>query len=213
MVTDFGQQHRYNFSFTAASLRPELMRIAAEIFLASDSWETAKERILATNALQCQSTGSAVRQERELRQRLQLLTAAQLTLLVEAPAEDRAAMAWLAACKHSRFVFDFAAMVVREKLAANDPVLRLSDYESFVDLQAVSHPEMGGLTPSSKAKIRQVLFHMLGAAGLLSKGQGIGRIHRPVLSPASAQAILSDNPRWLAGFLVPDAEIPNCGTP
>ena len=213
MAFDLEPQHRYNFSFTAVSLRPELMRIAAEIFLASDSWDTAKERILSTNALQCQSAGSAARQERELRPRLQLLTPTQLTLLATAPAEDRAAMAWLAVCKHSLFVFDFAAMVLREKLAAHDPVLRLSDYESFADQQTVSHPEMGGLTPSSKAKIRQVLFHMLGAAGLLSKGQGIGRIHRPVLSPAAGQAILSDNPRWLAGFLVPDTEIPNRRTP
>jgi hypothetical protein len=213
MAPEIGMQSRYSFTFTAASLRPELMRIVADIFLASDGWEMAKERILSTNALQCRTTGSAARLERELRQRLQHLTLPQLTLLAESQAEDRAAMAWLATCKHSSFVFDFAAMALREKLASHDPVLRLSDYESFVDLQAVSHPELSALTPTSKAKIRQVLFHMLGESGLLSTGQDIGLIHRPVLSPPSYTAILSEDPRWLAGFLVPDTEIPSRRTP
>ena len=60
----------YNLSFTAASLRPELARIVAEHFLAVRDWEKTKEHILSTNALQCRSASSAVRLERELRQRL-----------------------------------------------------------------------------------------------------------------------------------------------
>jgi hypothetical protein len=205
-----GTQPAYSFSFTAASLRPDLMRIAAEIFLASDGWDAAKARILATNALQCRTATSAIRMEREMRQRLQLLTRPQLALLVEAPAEDRAAIAWLAACKHSAFVFDFAVMVLRDKLGVHDPVLRLSDYETFVELQSVSHLELGALTPSSKVKVRRVLFLMLTESGLISPDTAAThRIHRPVLSPAVAQAIGADSPRWLAAFLVPESEIPH----
>ncbi len=208
MASVIGMQNRYSLSFTAASLRPELMRIAAEIFLVSDGWEAAKERTLSTNALQCRTTGSSTRLERELRQRLQLLTQPQLTLLAKAPAEDRAAMAWLAVCKRSGFVFEFAAGVLREKLASHDPVLRPSDYETYVELQTVYHPQLSALTSSSKAKIRQVLFLMLGESALLSPGPEAGQIHRPVLSPPVLDVIRSDSPRWLAGFLVPDNEIP-----
>lgn len=207
MVSPLGTQHRYSFSFTAASLRPELMRIVAEMFLESDGWSSTKQRVLSTNALQCRATGSSIRLERELRQRLQLLTLPQLTLLAQAPSEDRAAMAWLAACKRSGFVFEFAAGILREKLASHDPVLRPSDYESYVDLQAVSHPELTALTASSKAKIRQVLFLMLSESGLLSPGTETGQIHRPVLSPPALDAIRSDSLRWLASFLVPENEI------
>ena len=207
MASVIGMENRFSLSFTAASLRPELMRIAAEIFLASDGWEAAKERTLSTNALQCRTTGSAKRLERELRHRLQRLNRPQLSLLAQAPAEDRAAMAWLAVCKHTGFVFEFAAGVLREKLTSHDPVLRPSDYESYIELQAVSHPELDALTPISKAKIRQVLFRMLGEAGLLSPGAGTGQIHRPVLSPSAFDVICSDSPRWLACFLVPDNEI------
>lgn len=198
----------YNLSFTAASLRPELMRIAAEAFLASSDWDVAKDHILSTNAFQCRTSSSASRLESELRQRLQLLTLPQLTLLAGAPAEDRAAMSWLAVCKRSSFMFDFVSGVLRDKLAAHDPVLRLSDYESYLELQTAAHPSLGSVTASSKVKIRQVLFRMLGESGLISPQRLASQIHRPVLSPAALHAVLTDDPKWLAGFLVPDHEIP-----
>ncbi len=203
----------YPLGFTAASLRPELARIVAESFLAVGDWQVAKARILATNALQCRSAGTAVRLERALRQRLQRLTEAQLVLLARATAEDRAALAWLAAIKEIPFVFDFAAELLRDKLAALDPVLRLSDYETFVDQKAVVHPVLGRLTAATRTKLRNVLLRMLTEAGLLlpgvrRPGNALGTVLRPVLSPAVATAIQDDDPRWLAGFLVPDAEIP-----
>jgi hypothetical protein len=197
----------YNLSFTAASLRPELARIVAESRLRTGDWKSAKKEILAANALQCRSASSANRLERELRQRLERLTQDQLCLLATATSDDRAAMAWLAACKHIPLVFDFAAQVLREKLAAHDPVLRLSDYEGFLDHQSASHPELAALAATSKSKIRQVLRLMLIEVGLLVDGTALGTIQRPVLSPAVMQAITSDNLRWLAGFLVPDPEI------
>ena len=202
-VTSIG----YNLGFTALSLRPELARIVGECYLTRGDWDSTKRHILATNALQTRSAASAVRWERELRQRLALLTVDQLTLLVEAPAGDRGAVAWLAAMKHSLFVFEFAAEVLRDKLFAHDPVLRASDYERFVEEKSLGHPELARLTPSSAAKIRRVLLRMLVEAGLLGPGPALGTIHRPVLSPEIRRSIMVDDPRWLAGFLVPQAEI------
>jgi len=200
-------QTRYNLSFTAVSLRPELARIVAECYLETGSWDMAKVRILSSNALQCRSASSAVRMERELRQRLKCLTGGQIAILAQATAEDRAAMAWLAALKHIRFAFEFAAEVLREKLATHDAVLRPSDYETYVDNQSVSHPELIQLAASSKGKIRQVLLLMLAEAGLLGPGTSLGTLQRPVLSLAVLNAITADSPHWLAGFLVPDTEI------
>lgn len=58
-----------------ASLRPELARIVAEHYLAADGdWDAAKNLILSSNALQCRTTRSALRMERELRQRVNTLT-------------------------------------------------------------------------------------------------------------------------------------------
>jgi hypothetical protein len=197
----------YNLGFTAASLRPELARIIAEKFLTTGDWPTTKQWVLSTNALQCHSASTAVRFEGELRKRLQSLTAEQIKIMAHATEDDRTAMAWLAAMKHSAILFDFAAEVLREKLALHDPVLRPSDYETFVNHQSAIHPRLTELSVSSKYKIRQVLLKMLEEAGILQDGPGMGTIHRPVLSPALIRVISTDNPRWLAGFLVPDFEI------
>jgi len=196
-----------SFSFTAASLRPELVRILAEAYVRLGSWDAAKASVLRSNALQCRSASSAIRLERELRQRVQTLTDDQIRFLATATAEDRAAMAWLGACKRIRFVFDFASEVLREKLAAYDPVLRPSDYEGYFDGKGLLHPELLHLTPTSKSKIRQVLRRMLAEAGILLPGDAWGTVQRPALSPAAMHLITADDPQWLAGFLVPDFEI------
>ncbi len=197
----------YNFSFMAVSLRPDLARIVAELFLAERDWNAVKRRVLATNALQCRTTSSAIRMERELRLRLATLTDKQLEILATSAADERAAISWLAAIKHIRFAYDFAADMLRDKLAVHEPVLRYSDYETFVETKAPFHPELARLRPSSKNKLRQILLKMLAEAGLVEPGSTVMAIHRPFLSTTILDTIRSDNPRWLAGFLFPDNEL------
>jgi len=197
----------YNFSFMAVSLRPDLARIVAELFLAERDWDVVKQRVLATNALQVRTSSSAIRMERELRLRLATLTDKQLEILATSAADDRAAISWLAAIKHIRFAFDFAADLLRDKLAVHEPVLRYSDYETFLETKAAFHPELASLRPSSKNKLRQILLQMLAEAGLVNAGNDVMAIRRPILSSTILDTIRSDDPRWLAGFLVPDNEM------
>lgn len=201
------EQTEYNLSFTAASLRPELARIVAESYLKVGSWEVARDQVLRFNALQCRSLSSAIRIERELRRRLERLTDNEIAILAGDNADDRAAIAWLAMLKHTQFAFDFASEVLREKLAIQDRVLRLSDYEAFLDSKSLIHTSLNLLKPSSRSKIRQVLLLMLSEAGFLGEGTALGIIQRPFLSPSVLRAIKADRPRWLAGFLLSDAEI------
>lgn len=209
MVTSMPRSNgeTYNLGFRTVSLRPQLARIIAESYLTVGNWSEARDRVVATNALQCRTTGGTERQEREIRRRLMRLTRDQITILAAATADDRAAMAWLAALKDIRFAFDFAAEALREKLAAHDPILRPSDYEAYEDVKSSMHPELAQLSPPSKRKIRQVLLRMLREAGLLGPGTALGTIQRPVLSPSVLKAIKADSPYWLAGFLVSDTEI------
>lgn len=51
-------------------------------------------------------------------------------------------------------------------------------------------------------------MRMLAEAGMLIKGNPLGTIQRPSISPAVRAVIIADSPSWLAGFLVPDTEIP-----
>ena len=201
------QPDRYNFSFIGVSLRPELARIVAEHYLAAGDWEEAKKRILSSNALQSRTTAAAVRLERELRQRLRTLTDDQLSWLAQATTDDGVAMTWLAACKSSPFIFDFAVEVLREKIATHDTVLRYSDYESYIGGKVGMHPELGLLSDGSMVKVKQILLRMLAEASMLGAGAALGVLRRPVLSPTVVRLIVADNPRWLAAFLVPDVEI------
>ena len=200
-------QPPYNFSFTAASLRPELVGIVAEHFSRAHSWEKAKSTLLSTNALQAKSAASAIRMERELRQRLQKLTASQLDLIATSTADVRAAIAWLGAVKQSAFLFEFSAEVLRAKWEMHDTILRASDYERFIGEKISQHPEVSRLSETSATKVRRVLLLMLREAGLLIEGPDHGTIQRPILSSALEKAIRADDPRWLAAFLFLDAEI------
>ncbi len=197
----------YNFSFTAASLRPELMAAVGEHFLQADSWAAAKTAVLASNAVQSRSSTSSVRMEREIRKRLQALTSDQLRMVVTSTNDVRTTLTWLAVVKRSAFLFDFASEVLRSKLQQHEPILRVSDYERFIDEKAPQHPQLSKLTKTSTAKIRRVLLLMLREAGLLASGSDLGTIHRPTLPPEIENIIRSDNAKWLAAFLFPDAEI------
>ena len=198
---------RYNLSFTAASLRPELARIIAETYLACADWDLTKQRVLEHNALQARTVSSGNRMEREIRQRVQKLTRPQIEILASAPADSRAAVAWLSALKSSAFVFDFAAEVVRAKLEALDPVLRPSDYETFYSGKCTAHPELVAIKPATQVKIKCVLLTMLREAGILNQSSTADTFCRPVVPHNVLATIIADDRRWLAGFLVPDNEI------
>jgi hypothetical protein len=198
----------YNLSFTAAALRPDLAGILARTYQDTKDWDLCREQILSTNALQCRTASSAIRLERELRQRLQHLTSNQIQVLAAGTYEERSALAWLAVVKHSEFVRDFAMDRLRSKMEVHDLILHASDYETFIEQNAGRHPELASLSPSSAKKIRQVLLTMLRQASLLDKGPELGRIIRPLLPSSVHGAILADDPRWLAAFLYPDSDIP-----
>ncbi|OGG52262.1 MAG: hypothetical protein A3F84_09095 [Candidatus Handelsmanbacteria bacterium RIFCSPLOWO2_12_FULL_64_10] len=201
------QNQPYSLSFTAASLRPELARIIAEAFLACGDWGQARQRVLTENTLQARTPASAIRMEREIRQRIETLSRRQIEILAEAPADSRRAIAWLSILKYSAFVFVFSFQDLRGKIESLDPVLRPSDYENFFIAQAETHPELGNLATSTKEKIRRVMITMLREAGILGEGRKDFTLQRPVVPPDVLSAILADNRRWLAGFLVPDDEI------
>jgi hypothetical protein len=147
--------------------------------------------------------------ELEIRKRLALLTSAQLKLAAHGNSEERTAVAWLAALKSSAYLQAFAAELLRGKLASLDPVVRASDYETFFENQSAAHPELLDLAPSSREKVRSILSTLVCQAGMGRREKRELRIQRPVVPPSVHQAILADSPRWLAGFLVPDSEIPS----
>ena len=199
--------HSYPLGFASLALRPELARIVAHAFLTHGDWTTTTRNVLSSNALQTRTASTAKRVEQELRRRLQSLTRPQLELLAAAPLDTCSALAWLAVLKTTPFILAFTANVLRDKLDASDPVLRPSDYENFFASQAIAHPALQQRTPQTKVKIRSVLFSMLRDVGILVPLAKEEAVQRPPLPEEVRTSILKDNPLWLAGFLVSDAEL------
>jgi len=197
----------YHLGFTAASLRPELGRIIAEVYLTCGDWEQTKKTVVFENALQARSSTSGSRLEREIRPRLQLLTRSQVEILAGAPADGRRSIAWLSVLKRVELIYTFSADVLRTKLETHDAILRPSDYEGFIATQSIVHSELAALKPSTLDKLKRTLMAMLREAGILSKNLKDPALTRPFVPPDVLQAILDDDRGWLAGFLVPDDEI------
>ena len=109
--------------------------------------------------------------------------------------------------KNSTFIFNFAADVLRGKIENMDPALRPSDYEGFIANQGPAHPKVASLSPATQVKLRGVLRNMLREVGILGPNLNDETIHRPIVPPEVQDAILADDGRWLAVFLVPDGEI------
>jgi len=184
------------------------MSAVAEIFLRSGSWEEAKEIVLKTNALQCRSAASSQRLEREIRQRLQRMTHEQLHEIAHSDSQSRICLSWLAAVKHSAFLYEFAADLLRSKLELHDLTLRESDYRRFLEEKRIVHPEITRLSAVTEGKVRRVLFAMLREMGILHDcNDGIGKIERPLIPYQVETLIRQEDPGLLAAFLVPDSEI------
>ena len=196
-----------DYNFPSFSLHPELCRTMAEAYLDSGNWAATKQRVLSGNLLQMRSESSAKRMEMELRKRLKALTQNQIKLLAEVPSDSRVSLAWLAACKHSVFVRDFAVTILRGKLNNQDSLLRPSDFEGFFDSQALEHTKAASLKQSTKAKIQGIVKKMLREGGLLDVAGDKTLICRPVIPADVRDAVMADDPRWFAVFLVPDDEI------
>jgi len=203
----FDEPMSYSVGFTAASLRPELLRAIVEIRVEEPSWEATKTRVLAANVLQSRSPNSAIRIERELRQRLQKLSDRQLAHFQRSTRDIQTQLAWLAAIKNSSFLFEFASEDLRSKMEVHDTTLRESDWERFLDEQKTHHPEIAELSSTTLGKMKRVVLAMLREVGILQSGPTLGVLHRPVLSPDFEKITREDNPKWLAAFLVTDAEI------
>jgi len=197
----------YSVGFTAAALRPELLRAIVEIRAQETSWEDTKTRVLAENVLQSRSPNSAIRIERELRKRLQTLSDPQLAHFQHSTRDIQTQLAWLAAVKNSSLLFEFASEALRSKMEVHDTNLRDSDWERFIDEQKSHHTEIAEFSSTTLGKMKRVVLAMLREVEILQNGPTLGVLNRPVLSPDFEKITREDNPKWLAAFLVPDAEI------
>lgn len=159
-------ESRYALSFTSGGLLAREGASVAAIYLCCRDWQATRARVVDENLLQARTTSSLKRTARETVQRLAALDDNQVELLVEGSPTEQHHLMWAAACRRYTLIGDFAEEVLRERYLLMTPTLDVDDFDRFITGKSLWHPELDGLKPSTRQKLRQTLFRMLREAGL-----------------------------------------------
>jgi hypothetical protein len=192
---------KYDFSFTASSLRLNELRLVAK-------HQIAGSEINFTNELGNGKSSTGRRMLAEFTKRLSFLTEDQKELLVHSDLTSQRQIAFLSACKTHLFLRDFVVEVIREKLLIFDYVLTEGEYISFYRRKSDLHSEMDELTEVTANKIRQVTFKILEQAGIIDNVRS-KNIQQQLVSDKVAATIAAVDRQWLKIFLMSDVDIEN----
>ena len=190
---------KYDFSFTASSLRLNEMLLVARAI--KDGVE-----IDYTNDLGGGKSSTGKRMLAEFKKRISHLTPNQLEILLSGDLVTQKQMTLVSVCKSYSFIREFIVEVVREKVLVYDYQITDGDYISYYRRKVDLHEEMDSLTELTEKKIKQVTFKILEQAGLINDIKN--RIIQPqIIDYKLMKALVQENPNWLKVLLVSDTDI------
>lgn len=175
----------YNAEVSAGSLMlPESRKIAAFLLTKPDEAAWTRAFSLEENLLQKNKPATARRMARLIRNRLESMGDETLRLIAEGDKEVATQLLLACAIRHSRLLGDFMLDVYRRRLRGFEKALDAKDWESFLDECSHRDPAVAGWSPSTKAKIFQVVVRILAEAGFLDSTRRMG-LTPPMLHPAA----------------------------
>lgn len=177
---------KYSMSFTTGGLFLQESIKLALLHQHLQNWETVKEQVIAANLLQARTINSAKRVCYEIINRLRQLSPDELELLLDGDVHEQKHVLWLAICRHYRFIADFASEVMRERLLSLQTDLKPEEFDFFLNRKAEWHAELESLSPSTRTRLRQVLYKMLRESDMLNDNYIINAV---MLSPRLLSAI------------------------
>ena len=198
----------YKLSFTSNSLHLEETVKIAEAYNKSRDWNIVQEIVINENILQKEKSSTAIREFREIKDRLSCLTDAQLELLMGEDIEMQKHIIFLAICKTYGFIREFVVEVIRHKFTLFQTSIYDSDYDNFYESKAVVYDKLNTIADTTKAKIRQVLFKIISQVGIINSAKD-KFISQPFLTPNLIEVVVKDNPELLKVFLLTDTDIKN----
>jgi hypothetical protein len=186
---------KYKMSFTTGGLFLVEGVKLAEIFLELKDWKLVQQTVIKQNTLQSRTVSTTKRTMREIVARLLALSEEELKFLISIGPKEQGYLLWIALCRQYRFIADFAVEVIREKLLSLRYDLSYEDYDLFFNQKTEEHPELDALSPSSRNKLRQVLFKSLREAELLNPNNSINIViptpgFRELLRKANSPSIM-----------------------
>ena len=195
---------RYIMSFTTGGLFLHESVMLASLFLGIKDWKAVRTKVQSENLLQARTLNTSERVCREIISRLKKLGAHELELLVSTHPQEQGYLLWLAICRRYKFIAEFAIEVLRERYIRLQTDLHHEDFDSFFNKKSEWHTELDEIKPTTRNKLRQVLFRILQEVEFLSAEK---MIQAPMLSPSLLELILHENPREVLFFPMFESEL------
>ncbi len=164
---------RYKLSFTTGGLFVHESIALASLYLDLDDWNAVREQVIKDNVLQTRTLSTLHRTTREIIARLEYLTHDELAFLVLTSVQDQGYLLWIAICRYYRLIGDFTIEILQERYRSLKGELNQLDVDAFFNRKSEWHPELEGIKPATRNKLKQVLFRILRDAGLLGSGNSI----------------------------------------
>ncbi len=177
-------------SFTTGGLfHLESVQLAM-LYLDIEDWDAVREKVIAENILQSRTVNTLKRVCREIISRLKTLNSDELHFFVQATRQEQIHLLWLAICRRYRFISDFAIEVLREHSITMNTDLTYEDFDAFFNRKSEWHKEIEEIRPTTRNKLRQVLFKMLREADFLTANN---TITPALLSPELLETMRKNN--------------------
>lgn len=192
----------YRMSFGTGGLFLNESIAIARLYAALGDWSAVKRAAAQQGVMPFRKQSSVTRTIREIANRLEVLSAAELELLSDGDYHDQLSVLWLALCRGYRFIGEFAAELVSERFLSFRTMLTYDDFDAFYAAKAEWEPELEGISASTRTKLRQILFRLMREAGVLGQDD---HICRALLSARFSAMLQQANPAELRFF--PGAEL------
>jgi hypothetical protein len=164
---------KYKMSFTTGGLFHNESLKFVELYLECGDWNAVSDIVKTKNTLQARTESTLKRTSSELIARLKTLNFNELDIMMRLSPQDQRYLLWLSTCRRYQFIADFAVEILRERYLCLKTDLNYVDFDAFFNQKAEWHNELDNIKPTTKIKLRQVLFKILREADLLSKGNTI----------------------------------------
>lgn len=187
------QHQPYKMSFAVGGLLLNESVEVARLHAPSEAWEATLRRALEEGVTSLPKAASRRRTLREIVNRISTLSDEERNYLVDgANRQDQQALLWLATCRSYRFVREFATEVIRERYLSFQFDLPLESFDILLAAKAEWDERLAGISPATRAKLRQVLFRMMREANVISDDN---RILSAYISPRLKAMLEDKNPQ------------------
>lgn len=166
-------KNKYLLSFTTGGLFYQHSLLLSKLYIDCNNWDEVFQKIVDDNILQTRTQSTAKRIGKEIINRLKTLSYHEIDLLLSTSPEEQKQILFISVCRRYKFIYDFAKDIIRERYLTLKHDLPIEEFDSFYNQKEQWHEELENISPSSKYKLRTVVYKILFEAEIIDKSKMI----------------------------------------